>query len=311
MMQNVIFIFKRLVTIIKHSCKLCVLLFCCCYFHFNKLILKIFKNKKRRKSISGGWKSNIGSAVLEQIAVTDKYKLWADEVANLFGGLDLVTIEIVETKSNEQFIYEVTGSQMTLMGETQEEDRRLISELITIKMQQAITQSNAQIPKRSSITSQLIDSESGQNSPLPQQQLTQQPQQTQDHSQFTSKPTGFLQRMGSISGSIGNTLTSVASNTPGSSILTNKFGSNTSMSSDSGQASSISGQVTDTVDRASQQIRGLFRRSSQTANEDGQQLTNSSNATNATATTATATGEDTEDTMMNLRKTFAGIFGEN
>lgn len=244
--------------------------------------------------------------MLEQIAVSDKHKQWADEVANLFGGLDLVTIEIVETKDNQQFIYEVTGSVgMTLMGEQQEEDRRLIAELITIKMQQALTsQFGGQVPKRSSIT-QLPD-EVGQGSPALQPEA-------QPH--FTSRPTGptgFLQRMGSISGSIGNTLTSVASSTPGSSILTNKFGgSNTSIETSTnppaGQTSAsgqLQQQVTDTVDRASQQIRGLFRRASQTQNDEAPVVPTAGGAPGTTT-------EDSEDTMKNLRKTFAGIFGEN
>ena len=89
---------------------------------------------RRRKSISGNWKANVGSSVLEQVPVTERYKKWLDEVATLFGGLDILTVEAVADKEGREIIYEVSGSQMALMGETQEEDRRLISDLLCHKL---------------------------------------------------------------------------------------------------------------------------------------------------------------------------------
>ena len=88
----------------------------------------------RRKSISGNWKANVGSSVLEQVPVTERYRKWLDEVATLFGGLDILTVEAVADKEGREIIYEVSGSQMALMGETQEEDRRLISDLLCHKL---------------------------------------------------------------------------------------------------------------------------------------------------------------------------------
>lgn len=73
--------------------------------------------------------------MLEQCPVTERYKKWIDEVSEVFNGLDIVTVEAVLAKDGQEYIYEVTGSQMILMGETQEEDRRIISELVTSKMQ--------------------------------------------------------------------------------------------------------------------------------------------------------------------------------
>lgn len=74
--------------------------------------------------------------MLEQVPVTDHHRKWLDEVSNIFNGLDLITVEAILAKDGKEIIYEVTGSQMTLMGETAEEDRRLISELVTHKMSQ-------------------------------------------------------------------------------------------------------------------------------------------------------------------------------
>lgn len=46
----------------------------------------------------------------------------------------MLTVEAVADKDGREIIYEVTGSQMPLMGESQEEDRKLIAELICNKM---------------------------------------------------------------------------------------------------------------------------------------------------------------------------------
>jgi hypothetical protein len=38
----------------------------------------------RRKSMTGNWKTNQGSAMLEQLPITEKYKSWIDEVSERF-----------------------------------------------------------------------------------------------------------------------------------------------------------------------------------------------------------------------------------
>ena len=92
--------------------------------------------------------------MLEQIAVTEQYRRWVDLVAGMFGGLDICGVEALvdqvtlidfsnnQSKSQEGhiWIYEANDcGALTLLGDSQEEDRRAIAELALNKMTEAIT----------------------------------------------------------------------------------------------------------------------------------------------------------------------------
>jgi len=88
-----------------------------------------------RKSLSEGWKTNVGESEIQEVTVQDKYKVWIDEVSSLFGGLSLCSLEAVVDVAGKEYIIEVNDCAMGLLGEGQDEDRRLIADLVISQME--------------------------------------------------------------------------------------------------------------------------------------------------------------------------------
>ncbi|KAL5284918.1 SYN3 family protein [Megaselia abdita] len=207
-------------------------------------VQKIGNNYKAfmRKSISGNWKTNQGSAMLEQMPVSDKHKMWIEEISKTFGGLVLCELSFLVDRNGTEYLHSFKDSSFPLIGDSQEEDRKNIVEIVSSKMQENLYSTPGAISRKNSM-------DSSQSTPLRQPPL--------------GGPPPIPERISPAIGSIGR--------------LSSR--------------SSISEQPT-----VPAPTLNLGRRDSQSS------------------ATADSTGptqpEDTEDTMKNLRKTFAGIFGD-
>lgn len=104
---------------------------------FDVRIQKIGKHYRvyRRTAVSGNWKTNTGCTIIDEVELTSEYKLWVDEASKMFGGLDILTVDVIHNaETGKEFILEVNGTSSGLLPDCAQEDNGHIRDLVLERM---------------------------------------------------------------------------------------------------------------------------------------------------------------------------------
>jgi len=83
--------------------------------------------------MSGNWKTNTGTAMVEDLELLPRYKFWADVCGQCFGGLDIITVDVlVSAKDGKEYILEFNGTASGFGKD--EEDDMILAEYTIEKM---------------------------------------------------------------------------------------------------------------------------------------------------------------------------------
>merc|ERR1719162_1934894 len=92
----------------------------------------------RRTDISGEWKTNTGTAHMTEVDMSDRWKRWVDEAAQMFGGLEILAVDaIVEEGTGAEYILEVNGTSIGLHPDCAPDDNVHIRDLVLERMNDA------------------------------------------------------------------------------------------------------------------------------------------------------------------------------
>lgn len=98
----------------------------------------------RRVGVAGEWKTNTGTAVMEEQPCEPRWKGWADAAAGIFGGLDILTVDaIVEEGTGKEYIIEVNGTSSGLHPDYSAEDNKHIASLVLERMEEELCKGRA------------------------------------------------------------------------------------------------------------------------------------------------------------------------
>lgn len=193
------------------------------------------------------------------------------QVSELFAGMEVCGVSVVVGKDGKEYILSASDCTFPLMGDSQEEDRRQIADLVCSRMQNVCRPPLTKATSRTSISSR-GGSPTEEQPPLSAGPRPAAPAGGPPPIPERSTPgVGSIARHGSFSG------------------------------------------ITEPPEQPTEKapgLGGLGRRDSQASQSSTVSSTSRTSQRPGGPQAQTSVAEDAEDTMKNLRKTFAGIFGD-
>jgi glutathione synthase/RimK-type ligase-like ATP-grasp enzyme len=80
------------------------------------------------------WKGNVGPSELEDIEMRPEFHVWAEECAMVFGGLDILSIDLLEREDGSLVVLELNDTATGLNPNHHAEDMQHIKELVLHKI---------------------------------------------------------------------------------------------------------------------------------------------------------------------------------
>jgi hypothetical protein len=99
-----------------------------------------FRAYERRSS---NWKTNVGSSILTEVDPKPHWKNWCELVSQQFGGMDIMTIDVMRLHNGDEVIIEINDTSSGFAPDNKEVDTRHVVELAYERAEQLVKNSRA------------------------------------------------------------------------------------------------------------------------------------------------------------------------
>jgi hypothetical protein len=98
--------------------------------------IRCFKRVKSSSYTGFRTWSDWGTVQYQEVDQTKQYKKWAELVSNIFGGLDIFALNVIQTESGEEYILGIQDSSCPFAPQYQSEDAAKCAELVIERIEQ-------------------------------------------------------------------------------------------------------------------------------------------------------------------------------